>query len=479
MSFFFLMFLGLSACTGDNTIPFDETPPGKDSGGEDSEPVEGKDSGDSEPAPFTEPQVSGITWRVHEEFGTLIVVEWFQFEPATVWVEYNFDGEWVSTPVRTVESGEQSQILLGIPYNSDLSFRIVNDFGQGPLLTEETPAATGEQPDDIPLAEVLVSDEAHWDPAINYVMLSMSEGGNFSDTWWVFIVDRKGRVVWARETDSDRIAMYPRVSYDKTSFLIDDNSFWAIWDNGMSSQISRMKIDGTVEQVYDTPGLHHSFTELADGSIVWGYMHSGDETLEKLDPAGVQSTIWSCQEFIAEINDRVSYCGSNTVYWNEATDTFLFSFYSFDTIVQIDHATGETLRWFGDVNDSWTFDPADSEFWWQHGAFFTDEGTLITSTHKAEGGGGATIVREYSLDDSSRTLTEIWNFGIEEPVYGDQMGEAHRLPSGNILHNYGTTPRIREGTYEGDVVWDISWGSDYSRYLGRSTPIEDLYVFLP
>ena len=57
-----------------------------------------------------------------------------------------------------------------------------------------------------------------------------------------------------------------------------------------------------------------------------------------------------------------------------------------------------------------------------------------------------------------------------------QMGEAHRLPRGNTLHNYGTAARIREVTPEGEVVWDV--GFSQGSWLGRTTPIANLYDLL-
>ena len=56
------------------------------------------------------------------------------------------------------------------------------------------------------------------------------------------------------------------------------------------------------------------------------------------------------------------------------------------------------------------------------------------------------------------------------------MGEAHRLPNGNTLHNYGSNARLREVTPEGQVVWDVQWSGSL---IARSTPIEDLYALMP
>ena len=55
-------------------------------------------------------------------------------------------------------------------------------------------------------------------------------------------------------------------------------------------------------------------------------------------------------------------------------------------------------------------------------------------------------------------------------------GEAHRLPGGNTLHNYGSAARLREITPDGEVVWDADWDAGY---MGRSEPVADLYALAP
>jgi hypothetical protein len=52
-----------------------------------------------------------------------------------------------------------------------------------------------------------------------------------------------------------------------------------------------------------------------------------------------------------------------------------------------------------------------------------------------------------------------------------------------MLHNTGSEPRLREGTPDGAIAWDVQLGQyDGSReesWMGRSTPVSDLYEFLP
>ncbi len=429
------------------------------------------DDDDDDDTEEPEIPVTDVSWQVHDVIESLIVVSWTQLEPATAYVEFSVDeGLWGNSPALERDAGEHQELLLGCPYGSDVRLRLVNELEGQRLQSEEQIAHTGPLPEGTPVAQVLASDESRWEASMPYLLVS----GNL-DRGWTTIVDRQGRVVWARQTPSFNTTLYARISHDGTDLLIDHNTYWAVFDDGEGSQVLRLKIDGSEVARYDTPGLHHPFTELADGSLVWGAADGLQETVEKLTPGGVQESIWSCQAFHQQVG-VTGYCQSNTLYWNQADDTFLFSLYSDETIVEIDHASGDTLRYFGHVDGAWAFDPPESAFHWQHGGHFTEAGTLITSSHSTADSDEC-VVREYELDAGAETLHEVWSFGVGLGVEAEIMGEVHRLPGGGTLHNYGSGARVREATPEGDVVWDLQW--DEALELGRTTPLEELYALSP
>ena len=468
--------------------------PGPDDSGspqstDDSGHSDTNDSGDSQDTDDsgtasipTEAAVSDISARIDDDFGTLVIVSWQQEQAAEVWVEYSFDADtWMSSPAQSVEVGAQGALLLGVPYDTAVSFRVVNDFGTGALQTGAESITTDPLPDGLPIPEVLIADPTQWDAESDWLLMSITEYSGFAaiySDWWVFIMDREGRVVWARETPSDSTSLHPRISQDGTDILIEHATFWGGgFDFGTNSRVYRMKIDGVITQTYTTPGLHHPFTDTADGSLVWAANNGTNETLQMLTPEGEQIELWDCQAHLHSIG-TTGDCGSNSIHWDEGSDTFLYSFYSLFTMFEIT-PDGEVVRTFGQLDSAWSFDPADARFWWQHGGYYTDEGTLIVSTYVEEEGID-TVVREYELDESSQTLTEIWNFGIGDGVWGQYMGEPHRMAGGNTLHNTGSLARLREATPDGEVVWDVIWdeGSG-SNWIGRSTPITDLYSLAP
>jgi len=434
--------------------------------------------------------VDGVEWTTHEEIESLVYVTFEQTQAASVWVEFEPVGDdaWMSTPVQDLEAGAASFLLLGLPYGYDFHFRVVNDFGDGPRYSDEYGGAIPATADSLPLVQVHSSDPDNWERSGKFLLTSVNAatGGWVSGDYWKVIVDRKGRTVWALKTPDHHWTTFMRVAVNGTDLLYDKFTYWANWDTGAGSTVHRIKIDGTPLDSYATPGGHHAFTELPDGSLAWPSADWSTETVEILSPEGVQSTLWDCAPFHEERDVPLgTMCQSNTITYDEPTDSFLVSFYTTSTLVQIDHQTGETLRVMGESMGDYAFDPDTSVFDWQHGAYWLDADTLLLSTHRTDVPEEEleTVAREYHIDDDTMTLTNTWSFGEGEGLHAQTAGEATRLPNGNTLHNYGSFGRLREVTPDGDIVWDIDWRIDmteyYDRLIGRTTFIEDLYVFAP
>ncbi len=432
---------------------------------------------DTSPPTATAP-VANLQAAIHDEMGSLVTAGWDQLEACAGYLQYRVEDEsWLESPTGDLEVGAREQLLLGIPYDVEVRLRVVNDCGDGAVYSDSIVAQTDPLPEGLPHAAVITARDEGWDETLRYLLTSIDsrEDAVNPDATWTIILDRKARTVWALATPTQRVTMAPHVATGSAGLLIDHNSFWAIFDGGEASQVLRVGLDGIEIELHDTPGLHHPLAELPDGTVVWGALAGTTETVELLPPGGEQATLWSCQLLHQQLGSMLP-CSGNTLTYSQASGSFLFSFFSTDTVVEIDASSGETLRWFGHLDGSWAFDPEDSAFYWQHGAVYTDAGTLLTSTADGEPG-QETLVREYELDHDAQTLRQLWSFGQGQGIYGDELGEAWRLPGGNTLHNTGTAQRLREITPDGEVVWDVSWTR--GSFVGRSEPIEDLYALLP
>ena len=143
------------------------------------------------------------------------------------------------------------------------------------------------------------------------------------------------------------------------------------------------------------------------------------------------------------------------------------------TVLEVDLQDGAIVRQWGALEGSWSFDPPEAGFDWQHYPNFTDSGSLLVSTH-VPGEEGQQRAREYNLHGKSETLVEIWSYGEGMSDYAEYAGEAIRLDNGNTLINYGSGGVLREVTAGAEVSWELIWPE--SLLLGHNTLLDDLYA---
>lgn len=428
---------------------------------------ENPSKGDDSPAP--EVVVSDLAWTLHPTVESLVYTSWTQDTAATVHVEYSFDeGEWRSSPSFAATAGENSQILVGIPYETEASWRVVVEGGaetDGPAIT------TGDLPDDLPRPELVVADPSQWLPTGNYLLTSVNErrGGWTQGNYWTVILDRQARVVWASEAPDHHWTLFAQVALTGDAFYWDEATYWADWDDGAGSRIHKTWLDQEIE-VIDTPGLHHAWVQLPDGTLAWGSQdHGGYEALVERAPGqDGETVIWTCQDDWSGSGN----CESNGLFYSADTDSYLYSFYTNNSIVEVDRATGESLWWAGEVRGGFSFDPAADQYSWQHGITYTDAGTLLVSTEwPYDSSDQTTVLAEYEVDRDAGTLTYVW--GSDSGSFATTNGDAWRLANGNTLHAVGAASVIREVNPAGEDVWRMQFQSD--RLVGRSELIEDLY----
>lgn len=416
---------------------------------------------------------------------SLVVAKWEMTAPGTVHFEVSVDPDvWQPSPSRAVGVGEQSQVLVGVPYASTAQWRVVIEDTDESL--DGLPITTAELPTGLPAPVLTVDTPEAQLPNGNYLLTSMNaiDGGWTGGTYYTLILDRKGRVLWARRTPGRAWTLFAQVAVTGDRILWDEQTYWSAFTlEGLASQVHSTYLDEEIE-VIPTPGLHHEFIQLPDGSLVWGSeCHGGGESLVELHPEefgtpttgdcpnpGVGHVLWTCLANWPGVMD----CQSNGLFYHAATDTFLYSFYSNSSIVELAHATGETLWWAGDKEDGYTFEPANAQFSWQHGISYTDAGTLLVSS---EWGGPAvtqTWLLEYTVDTESHALDLVWSDNSD--VRAMTNGQAWRLANGNTLHIVGSAAVVREVTTEGVDVWRLEYGNDY--LMGHGQFVEDLYALV-
>ena len=107
------------------------------------------------------------------------------------------------------------------------------------------------------------------------------------------------RVVRGREAECR--TLYATVDpITRSHFLWDEATAWSQFDLGQDSRIHRRYLDEEIE-VIPTPGLHHAFVVLPDGTLAWGAqegLFEDEETLMELAPGALEPTVlWSVHDW--------------------------------------------------------------------------------------------------------------------------------------------------------------------------------------
>ncbi len=437
--------------------------------------------------------VSALSARLHEEIGSVVTVSWEQ-DVATdsVHVAYRFEGEtWLETPLREGFAGSHEQIVLGVPYGADLAWKVVvqdgaaADDAAGPGIT------TGAVPDALPTVVLDLAEADQWDPTGRFLLTSVSaEEPMMSNTpsFWVTLIDRQGRYVWAIPANPRSWTLYAKPSRDGTTILFDDDLYWTSFDPDADSVIHQIRLDGSTVRQWSVPGLAHSFDDLSADTIAWDRSDRGDDLVVVSEGDAEPVTIWSCMDWIvsADLDSSggggAEQCGSNALSFNADRDTYTVSLWSHETVLEFDAATGAVL-WYAQPNSGSGYAVPEEAIWqWQHEAQLLSADRLLLSSGfgaSPRGGFEATASYEYQLDHDTQSMSLVWSYVSEPEFAARYKGGLRRLPGGNTLHYYGSAGGVKEITPAGEVVWQIQFDENFDSWTGRSYLLDDLYAFAP
>lgn len=460
--------LAVTGC-GPGRIAIDETDPDPD--GDTAPDVDPDTDPDTEPLPDND-WVTAATITPHAEVRTMLVVTWSQKSDADeAWLSWTLDGEAFTTPARARAAGEQREIVLGLPERTevDVALHVVSGGIEHTVALGD--GRTGELPSDLMEPTLTLSDPTRMRPE-RWLLTSVNVGPqNFFGPCYVVILDAEGRVVWYRAVSDSRLTMFPKVSR-RGGYLLWDASTYYVFDD-VDPSVIRATLDLETEEETVTLGLGLAYDELDDGSLLFDEAVSEYQYyLTRQHPDGDRERIWDCNAWMSDWTNEYWACAANTVLWSPERGTVLWSMFQTSTVVELDLATGELLREFGEFPGGYGFDPPTSRLDLQHYPNWTPDGTLIVSTHVPREY-GVQMAREFAIDDAEQTLTEVWSYTPEAGHYAEYAGQVMRLPSGNVLWQFGTDGVVQEATAEGDVVWEIDWTNHMT---GNVTPIADLYA---
>jgi hypothetical protein len=142
-----------------------------------------------------------------------------------------------------------------------------------------------------------------------------------------------------------------------------------------------------------------------------------------------------------------------------------------DEITKIDRQTGAIIWRWGGKNNQFRYTNDSIGFSHQHSIRRTPTGTLLLFDNGNYRTNLASRVVEYSLDETSRTATLVWQFAHSPEVKSIAMGSAQRLPNGNTLVGWGTgSPAVTEVRPDKSVAFELQFPDSIVSYRAFRFP---------
>jgi len=430
----------------------------------------------------------GLALTEDADVSVMLHATWTDPGSTETWVEYRFDDtDWQRAPAL----GTGEAVLLGIPQQTTVEARVGAIVDGDTVYSASATGRTGDlphgmiQPDLVTLEDDLVSDTP-------YFMVSVAQGAEwYEGPYEVEIFDRRGNIVWYRQTTSARgpVTLSATVSNDGTHIWYENADVFGFVGGG--GDVTRSTLDGRWQSTFEAPALGQAISEGPDGSFFMEHRASDAHGVDQMDATGALHTVWDCDATFTDLGLSPDECLLNAVNWSPATGTLLASQFETSTIFELDAATGAVVRQMGQLTEGtpYTFDPPEANFAYQHYPHWTPEGTLLLTTHQpcdgtetgrcdsVTGRSHYQLAAEYTVDDTTHTLTRVWSYASTSP-WATQAGEVTRLDNRSLLQGFGQDGSLEEVTAEGEVAWRVDWEPSPSGYrlIGHASAINDLYA---
>ncbi len=436
----------------------------------------------------------GQDFEVHSEINervtTIIDVSWTTDEPGVSWVEFGRDGRYdMMTPLSMDAGTEHSFQLVGVPAETELSYRAVTETSEGQLVSEGS-ITTGALPEVLPHFRVDT-----WDESQTIGSDWMLTGYELEDSSWMLAVDRRGGVVWYEQIPENATPFSVELDQDAPGVLYNARQRRT---EGESMLLVQTTVNEGTEEPTVLPMGHHAMTQLPLGGVAWisadirpwqdpvmgEVMDVQGDAVNILGPNGEHFELFNAWDWSTpRINeyfgneyfeDAKDWTHANALSLHPERDTLLLSLRNLAILLELDMRSGNVIRVLGGEVPG-AFTEGSAHFEYQHDPNWTPDGTIlmVSSEHSDDGSRTETVAREYRIDEEASALDEIWSYGEGMGIHASHHGGARVLPNGNRLVNFGAAGVVHEVTVEGETVWSVASVPAIS--LGASVLVDDLY----
>ena len=341
-----------------------------------------------------------------------------------------------------------------------------------------------EVPSGIPAFTLNSFDSDQSVMAGRHVLMNQNNGRNS----WATVVDACGNPVWweANEDPANRI-FRAKMAANGKSVLIGEKDIDDLADTATIRRVStRNKLLSRTRALE----AHHDFEEMDDGTFSWishqyarnvwfpgmnadlvsdvvrSTQEGNDEPVDEqifslFQDSGVEP-FWVCDHMWP--SDRVPGFGewshSNSLMWEPEGDAYYLLARYWDAIVKFER--DGTLAWhmggplneFELIGDTVLPRHAHMSEYWRDG--------MLVFDNRNHSGLPSRVV-EYAIDEQARTVEEVWSVEQPDGKLVGFLGDAVRLPGGNVLVTWSTEGRLTEYNADGEIVWELQSDSNLTR----------------
>jgi hypothetical protein len=186
-----------------------------------------------------------------------------------------------------------------------------------------------------------------------------------------------------------------------------------------------------------------------DGNEIWSWSTFDYYDLTEYNPYYVE---------IYTGNFEMDWTHSNSVFFDENTESVFVSIRNLSWITKIDYASKDLIWNLGETDfmNEIYFD-VDLNFSQQHSVQVLDNGNLLFFDNHRYLTPELSRCMELSYDETDYSVEIVWEHQLPENMFSGSRGECDRLENGNTLITAGRSGHILEVTPDHEIAWHLEF----------------------
>lgn len=403
----------------------------------------------SRPVVTTEDATVAVDFHV-TDVPTVYLAVWDTPYPSRGALQYGEGDAWDHTAYAADSNGGlHHEARVPLPAGMTWAWRITNDGSPGAAgVVDVTPA-----PRQLPVFTVTEGDGS---PTDGYIVGASPVAEGASAVW---VIDTWGRYVWW--------TVFAQGSLAATDAQLSADGHWIEWVRGVpGTALHRRKLDGSKEEEFPIPTVHHSFVQLPERGWAVLLQEQGEvdgqpvvgEAIAEVAPDGSYEQVfssWDTME-VDPTEGETTDAGQDAIHdngidYDEDNDRYLVSSHARSSVFAVDRADGALLWELGGAHSDFQLE-GGRPFVQQHGPELDSNGDLMLFDNGSQGRLSSRAVA-YSFDEDARTYTQTWELEADPSVYSAMLGNPDRQPDGSLFLNWGIAGRLEHFDEDGVLDW--------------------------